>query len=217
MIGLVTRNIGWKLLSLLLAILLWFVIVRDPELATVIPAPVLYRGMPEEFVINTDLVQNVRLEIRGPSGQLTPDSLTGAMVILDLGNVEEPGDRTYMIRSSNVSLPRGVVLSRAVPSQIRVRFERRATREMPVRVRFSAPPPEGYEVEQVVATPPELSVIGPEGNVADLEYVETDSIDLSEVVGASEFQVNCHVSDPQVGFESSPVVSVRVDVKKSQD
>jgi len=215
-IGLFTRNIGWKLLALVLAVLLWLVIVRNPELATAIQVQVLYRGMPEELVMNSDVVQTVRLEIRGPSDQLTPESLTGAMVLLDLGSVEDPGDRTYMIRTSNVSLPRGVTLSRAVPSQIRIRFERRASREVQVRVRLSTPPA-GYELERYVVTPKTLRVVGPEGNVSNLEFVETDSIDLSEVVGSSEFQVNSHVSDPQVRFEASPLVSVRVFVRRSPE
>jgi len=218
-IGIFTRNLGWKLLSLFLAVLLWLVIVRDPELTREIPVPVLYQGMPQDLIINSDFVQDVRLEVRGPSGQLTSNSLTGAMVILDLGNIQDPGDRTYTIRASNVVLPRGVVLSRAVPSQIRVQFERQATRNMPVLVRFSSPPPEGYEVdvENIVVTPETLRVIGPEPNVENLANVVTDSIDLSQVVGTSEFRVNSHVSDPQVGFDSSPVVNVRVSVRRSSE
>jgi len=214
MIGLLTRNLGWKLLSLALAVLLWLVIVRSPELAREIPVPVLYQGMPEDLIVNSDIEQNVRLQIRGPSGQLTPESLTDAMVILDLENVEEPGSRTYMIRSSNVSLPRGVVLLRAVPSQIRIRFERRGTRSLPVRPRFSLTPPEGYEVGKVVVVPDTLSVIGPEANLSSLGFVETDPIDLSKVVGTQEFQVTSHVSDPQVAFDGSPVVTVSVTVRR---
>jgi len=217
MIGLFTRNIGWKLLSLALAILLWLVIVRSPELAREIPVPVLYQGMPEDLIINSDLEQNVRLQIRGPAGQLTPQSLTDAMVVLDLGNVNEPGNRTYMIRSSNVSLPRGVVLLRAVPSQIRIRFDRRASRALPVIVRFSSTPPEGYEVGNVIVVPETLSVTGPEANVDGLEYVETDPIDLSNLVGTSEFRVNSHVSDAMVGFDGSSVVTVRVVARRSAE
>lgn len=216
MIGLFTRNLGWKLLSLALAILLWLVIVRSPELTREIPVPVLYQGMPENLIINSDLEQNVRLQIRGPSGELTPQSLTDAMVILDLGNVNEAGSRTYTIRSSNVSLPRGVVLLRAVPSQIRIRFDRRGVRSLPVRPRLS-PPPEGYEVGNVVVVPETLRVTGPEENVNSLEYVETDLIDLSKAVGTEEFRVNSHVSDPQVAFDGSPMVSVSVIIRKSPE
>ena len=217
MIGLFTRNLGWKLLSLALAILLWLVIVRSPELAREIPVPVLYQGMPEDIIINSDLEQNVRLQIRGPAGQLTPQSLTDAMVILDLGNVNEPGNRTYTIRSSNVSLPRGVVLLRAVPSQIRIRFDRRANRAIPVTVRFSSTPPEGFEVGNVIVVPETLRVTGPEANVESLEYVETDPIDLSKLVSTAEFEVNSHVSDAMVGFEGSSVVTVRVVARKSAE
>lgn len=215
MIGLFTRNWGWKLLSLGLAMLLWLVIVRDPDLATVKQIPVLYRGMPENLEINSELVETVQVEVRGPSGQLTPSSLSNAMVILDLGNVDRPMDRTYQLTASNVSLPRGVNFSRAVPSQIRIRFENRVTREVPVLVRFSTAPPEGYTISAQAVTPSKLRVVGPESNVGRLEFVVTDSIALDNVVGSAEFQVHPYISDPQVRFESrSPLVSVRVSVQK---
>ena len=101
------------------------VIVRDPELATSVTAPVMFRGMPEDFEISSDLVDSVRLEVRGPSGQLTAESLASAAVVLDLGSVEGPGDRTYNIEASNVFLPNGVMFSRANPSRIRIHFEQR--------------------------------------------------------------------------------------------
>ena len=216
MIRLLTKNIGWKLLSIALAILLWVAIVHDPELATSISAPVLFRGMPQDFEISSELVDQVQLEVRGPSGQLTPKSLSDAAVVLDLGNVERPGDRTYTIEQEDVSLPHGVIFARAVPAQIRLHFERRVSREVPVRVRYSSPPPLDYSVERQVVTPDTLRLLGPESNIQQIGFVVTDSIDLSSVVGSAQFQVNAYVADPQVRFESPPVVTVRVHVRKSQ-
>ena len=216
MIGLLTRNLGWKLLSICLAVLLWMAFVRDPELATSITVPVLFRGMPQNLEISSELVDRVQLEIRGPSGQLTPEYLSDAAIILDLGNVEQPGNRTYNIEPSNVSLPGEVLFSRAVPAQIRLRFARRISREVPVLVRYSSPPPPGYHVGRQIVTPNKLRILGPESNVEQIESVVTDSIDLSSVVAAAEFQVNTYVADPQVRFESAPQVTVSVEVEKSQ-
>ncbi|MBN2564864.1 MAG: YbbR-like domain-containing protein [Candidatus Eisenbacteria bacterium] len=214
MIGFVTRNLGWKLLSLALAVLLWLVIVRDPEMTTTINVPVLYRGMPESLVVNSEMIRTVQVEIRGPSRQLTPESVADAMVILDLGNVSRAGDRTYPIEASNVSLPNGVFFSRAVPSQVRIHFENRFSRDVPVKVVFSNLPPEGYDIVEQIVDPPTLPVVGPESNVRALESVDTDSIDASEIVATGEFQVNAFCADPQVSFESPPRVSVTVTVRR---
>jgi YbbR domain-containing protein len=214
MLGILTRNITWKLLSFGLAILLWMVVVRDPELHTTVPVPVLYRGMPQNLELSGELQDRVQVELRGPASQLTPEDLADAAVVLDLGAVEKPGDRTYTIEPSNVSLPAGVRLSRAVPSQLRLHFERRMSRRVPVRVRFSAGPPDGFEVVSNSVTPDTLAIVGPESNVRLIAFVDTDSIDLSNVFAPAEFSVNVYVADAQVRFEGVPRVTVRVEVAR---
>ena len=215
MISALTKNLGWKLLSLSLAVLLWGIFVRDPELSTTVSVPVLFRGMPQQLELSGHLLERVQLEVRGPSSQLGPDDLASAAVVLDLGNVDRPGDRTYTISESRVELPTGVAFARAIPSQIRIHFERRVSRLLPVRIRISDPPPDGYRVVNQEVTPEALAVVGPESNVERLSFVDTDSIDLSGVVGSTQFQVNTFVADDQVRFEDQPQVTVRVEVEKN--
>jgi len=209
-----TKNLGWKLLSLALASLLWVALVRDPELATTVAVPVLYRGMPSDLELSGELVDRVRLEVRGPASLLTPEKLSDAAVILDLGAIDHPGDRTYTIQSSNVSLPIGVTFSRAMPAQIRLHFERRISRLVPVRVRISNPPPDGYRIVSQRAEPESLSIVGPQSNVEQVSFVDTDSIDLSDVYGTVRIPVNVFVDDPQVRFEGPPKVVVTIVVER---
>lgn len=214
MIGLLTKNLGWKLLSIALAVLLWAALVRDPELATTVAVPVLFRGMPENLEISGDLVNRVQLELRGPHTLLTPEDLADAAVVLNLGNVNRPGDRTYTIEPANVSVPNGVIFSRAVPAQIRLHFERRVLRQVPVRIQVSNPPPDGYRVVSQEAEPDTRAIVGPQSNVEQISFVDTDSIDLSEVYAEAEFHVNTFVADPQVRFADPPRVIVRVRVER---
>lgn len=214
--GFFRRNLGWKILSLALALTLWYIIVRDPDLATSVTVPVLFRGMPHELEISSDLPDRVQLEVRGPSKQLAPGSLATAAVVLDLGSVHDAGERTYTITPENVSLPNGVQLTRAIPSQIRLNFEHRLERDVPVRIRVGKGPPPGYHVVRQEAAPDKLRIVGPETNVAQVNFVETDAIDLSSVVATAEFRVNAFVGDPWVRFESAPVVQVKVFVEKAR-
>jgi len=209
-----TQNLGLKFLSLLVAVLLWAVFIREPQLMTTVWVPVLLRGIPENLEVSAGLIDRVQLEVVGAGSQLTPERLSEAAVILDLGNVDRPGERTYTIRASDVRLPTGVHFSRAVPSQIRLQFERRVTREVPVRIRYHAGPPHGYSLSREEVIPPRLAIVGPESNVRHVTFVETDAIDLSNVVGPAEFQVNVFVPDPHVRFELEPRVTVRVVVSR---
>ena len=216
MLNFFRRNLQWKLLSLLVSLLLWLAFVREPELATSVAAPVLFKGMPQSLEINSELPDHVQLEIKGPSGQLTPANLADAAIVLDLGTIHHAGDRTYTITPDNVHLPTGVDFTRAVPSQVRLHFELRISREVPVKVRFANLPPAGYQVVRQEVFPDKLRVIGPEASVREVSFVDTDSIDISSVMTIAEFQVNTFIPNPSVRFESKPVVRVRVHVEKTK-
>ena len=213
---LVTRNFGWKLGSLALSVLLWFAILGEPELVTTHTAPILYKNLPQGLLIGSDALDQVRVELRGPSGKLSPDKLAETAVLLDLSDVKGPGERTFTLSDADFHFPQGVAFLRSVPSQLRVRFARMVSRTVPVNVRIYAPPPEGYRIVHQETVPDALRIAGPEGRVASVTSAETDAIDLSGVVASKEIKVNAFISDPQVRFEMSPAVTVKVTVEKNQ-
>jgi YbbR domain-containing protein len=105
-------------------------------------------------------------------------------------------------------------LERAIPNQIRIRFEGRLQKDVPVLVRFAAPPPEGYEIVSQRVDPEQLAIIGPTSHVEGVEAVQTDPVDLSGVVGAGKFTVQTFIEDPQVRFVSGGQVNVEVEVSR---
>src|SRR5579872_4165243 len=135
MIKLLTRNLGWKLLSLAIAVALWIIAAREPEVATSLSVPIEFKNIPDDLDMGGTLPDRVRLEVRGSSVRLSRDNLADAAVILDLSDAH-PGGRTYTIGPSNVSLPFGVTFYRAVPSQITLRFDQLVTRSVSIRPVF---------------------------------------------------------------------------------
>jgi len=214
-VKLITRNIGWKLGSLTLAVLLWFEILGDPELVTTHTAPILYKNLAQGLLIGIDALDQVRVELRGPSGKLSPDRLAELAVLLDLSDVKGPGERTFTLSDVDFHLPQGVTFIRAVPSQLRVRFAKLGSREVPVSIRIYAPPPPGYRVVRQEIVPDKLRIAGPEGRVAGVGSAETDAIDLSGVTESKEIKSSAFLSDPQVRFEVSPAVTVKLTIEKT--
>ncbi len=210
----VTSNLWWKLGSLLAAVILWFVIVGDPELTTTISVPVEYRKAKSELEIASEVPQRVQLEISGPSGRLSAITPNRTPVVLDLSSVHEAGERTFTIDAGNVQLPNGVVLQRAIPSQLRLNLERRTAREVPVQIRYAGPPPAGYRVATAQAFPDRLLVVGPESHVARVAFVETDPVKLADALGVTSSLVHCFVADPLVSLNDPQPVTVRVEVEK---
>jgi YbbR domain-containing protein len=209
------KNLGWKLGSLLLAILLWLAFSATPDIVTTHTAPILYRNLAPSLLVTGDAPENIHVELRGSAAQLTAASLAETVVLFDLASVSGPGERTFTISDANLNLPRNVMFLRAVPSQLRLRFARLLTRDVPVQIRFSGALPPGRQLVSKTSTPETLRVAGPETQVLTVENVETDSIDLSTVTESGEYHVNTFVSNPQVRFESSPIVTIKLAVENT--
>lgn len=214
MMGSLFHNLGLKLLSLVTAIVLWCVIVGDPEMMTSISAPIQYKNLPKDLEVASDMPENVHLELRGPASKLASVLEERTAVVLDLSSQPSPGERTFTIRQMDVNLPSGVSLARVVPAQLRLRFERRERRDVPVQVRFAGPPAPGYRVTRTEVSPERRTITGPESRVNRIEFAETDQIDLSSVVSEAEFHVYCNTSDPLVTFDDTRMVSVKVWTEK---
>jgi hypothetical protein len=163
-----------------------------------------------------DATDRVHLEIQGPSARLQNFDLSRTMVVLDVSGVHGPGERTFSIGEDDVQLPAGLTVVRAVPAQVRVHFERRVRKEVPVKVRQSHAPPAGYRIRSEEVQPPSLVIVGPESRVNNIDVAETDPIDLSNVVADAEFRVNAYIPDPQVRFESSALVRVKTSLERAQ-
>lgn len=212
MIQLLTRNLGWKIVSLAIAFAIWVAVAREPELATSTSVPVQFKNMPDDLDFGTSVPERVNVELRGQSSRLSRDNLSNVGVVLDLRSAR-PGEHTYTVRGSAINLPYGVSFYRAIPSQITLRFEQLMTRDVAIKPVF-VKIPEGYKIQSQDVAPLKVRLRGPELRMRTISEAKTDPIDLSGVVGAREFRTNVNVGDPQVRPEPHPVITVKVELTK---
>jgi YbbR domain-containing protein len=164
--------------------------------------------------INSDVVETVYLEVRGPAEALRlPELPRRAAVIFDMAEIE-PGQHTFTIDSGDVRLPRGVQLVSAIPAQIRMDFDRAATRTVPVEVRFADGLPANLKVIDATAEPSALGITGPASRLARVTAVQTDAVALKPVEGTTRYRLEAYVNDARVRFQDSPQVTVKVTVGK---
>ena len=175
-----------------------------------------YRNLPSDLELGSSPLTSVLLELRGPAGQLSGigDASRPPQVILDM-SAATPGERTFTVGDGAVRLPRGVRLVRAIPSQVRFDFERRAEASVKVEVRLVGEGHDGYYVASKQVQPDRLEIVGPASHVERVTHATTDAVDVSQVVGTSKFSVNCFLNDPFVRFQDSPQVRVTVTMKRN--
>jgi len=199
----VTQNAGWKLLSLAIAVVVWGLVANEPELSTFVTVGVEYKNLPEDLEISSDPVAAVKLELRGPSGELGGASLPE--VILDMSKVE-PGERTFPIGAGTVKVVRGVQFVRAIPSTVRFHFERHRENVVKVTPRFTERG--GYQVRDFSVS------AGPSSHVRRIDSVLTDPVDIPAQAGTFDYTVNAFVDDPYVRLPNTSRVTVHITVAK---
>jgi YbbR domain-containing protein len=210
----VVHNFSLKFLSLLLATGLWFMIARDEQPAEVaIRAPIVFQHEPEKLEISTESIPEAQIRVRGPERTIRQLKINDVQAEIDLTGVKS-GERTFDLTSQQVRHPRDVEIKQIVPSQLRLAFDTRLTREVPVNPRVTGIFASGEEIVKKDCDPPRVTISGPRRHVERIDAATTDPIDATGTFGSAVFTTNVYVPDPLVQVEQATSIRVTVVVQK---
>jgi YbbR domain-containing protein len=213
----VLHNLGLKLLSLVLATGLWFMIAPDEQSAEVaIRAPIVFRNVPPQFEISTETIPEAQIRVRGPERvirQLRPNDVHAA---LDLGDVQT-GERTFDLTSRQIRHPRDLAVVQVVPSQVHLAFDTRLTREVEIHPRVIGNFLAGQQIAREIVDPPGVTITGPRRHVEKVESATTDPVDATGTTDRTTFTTNVYVTDPLVQVVQPTLIHVTVIVEKIGD
>ena len=133
----VFHNFGLKLMSLILATALWFMISRNDRPAEVaVRAPIVFQNVPAELEISAESVPEAFIRVRGPERVIRQLRANDVQAVLDLAG-SKAQERTFDLTAQQVDHPRDVSIVQVVPSQLRLSFDTRLTREVEVHPRVT--------------------------------------------------------------------------------
>jgi len=210
----VVQNLFLKVLSLLLASLLWLAISRDEQPAIVaIRAPIVFQHVPQLLEISTESIPEAQIRVRGPERTVRQLKTNEVQAEIDLAGVGA-GERTFDLTAHQVRHPRDVEVLQVVPSQLHLAFDTRATRQVQIRPRVTGNFASGEQIVKVDTDPAQITIIGPRRHVERIDAATTDPIDASGTLGRGVFTTNVYVSDPMVQVEQAGSIRVTVMVEK---
>lgn len=210
----VLHNLGLKILSLLFAAGLWFMIAPDEQAAEVaVRAPIVFQNVPPLLEISTETIPEAQIRVRGPERvirQLRPNDVHAS---LELGDVQ-PGERTFDLTAQQIRRPRELAIVQVVPSQVHLAFDTRLTREVEIHPRVTGNFLAGEQLARVDVDPPRITISGPRHHVEKVESATTDPVDASGTTGRATFTTNVYVTDPLVQVVQPTLIHVTVIVEK---
>jgi YbbR domain-containing protein len=211
------RNLGTKLLSLAIAILIWFVFAaqqreRISERSYGIPLSVA--DLPERTVIASPLPPTVEVRLRGPFTalrQLDPSKLEA---VIDLTDVPR-GERIYRLAPEDINVPKDVEVIAISPSEVRVALDSLAEKTLPIATRLTGEPAPGRVVEEASVEPRSARLLGPAGALAKMTSVETDPVSLAGRAASFSVPATVLTDTPGVRVLEGQVVTVTVRLRET--
>lgn len=179
----VTANWQLKLLALVLAMLLWVGVSAEQPAARWLPVTFRVVLQDADYQLNDASVpEEVEVLFAAPGRVLWELAVSEPELVLRISEVDEE-TQTFVLSPQmvNATVGRTAQALDVRPNTVRLRFQRFATRELPVQLNVRGLRP-GYSVVGRPSVNPEaVRVSGPARQLADLAAVETEPLDLSAV------------------------------------
>jgi len=210
------HNVLLKVVSLLLAILLWLAVARDPVAEVEMRVPIEFQNLPDNLEIDSANSTEVQIRVRGPERVIHRLQAADVHAGINLATVR-PGERTFDLSSSQIHVPQDLEVVQIIPGQFHLSFDERETRLIDVQPRVTGTFASGQRVTQVIADPPHVTITGPRRRVDAVEAAITDPVDASGVMTRATFVTHAYVTDPLIQVAHPTSIRVTVIMERSGD
>ena len=175
--GLFRRNVGLKLVSLVLAFVTWVIVVGRSPGVRFVNAPVEFLA-PEGLTVVDYSPREVRVRLQGDAPVLDrlSEQNVYARVQVEAGLRPNRPQKIAVQDREILGVPSGVSKEIVTPA-LTVILERKLTKTVPVRVRITGSPPQGYRVAQATAEPQSVEVSGPDASIRAVDQIWTEPVD----------------------------------------
>ena len=204
------RNLALKVVSVILAALLWLIVSGEQTVERVLRIPLEFTNIPAQLELVGEPPTVVDVRVRGSSGTLGRLSSGDLAAVLDVRS-PRPGQRLYHLTGSEVRSPFGVDVVQVTPSSIALFFERSSAKTVPVLPVLEGQPAEGYVVDKVTADPSKVEIVGPASSLKSLSGAVTEAVSVEGATTNVVETVTVGPADPSVRLRG-PQTTARVTV-----
>ena len=206
-------NRGLKLVSLLIALVLWARVVGSEGAEGHFQVSLVLTNIPKGLVLVDHIPESLGVRLAGPRAIMSTLDERKLSFTLDLTGLQE-GATSFELNPSKLDLPRGVEVTQLSPSKILIQADRRIKKRVAVNPRLSGVPAQGFAIASAVPDPGEVEVEGAERYVKPLKEISTEIIDVSGISENFDRDVDVAVYDPAIKPTDKKRVHLEVRVRE---
>ncbi len=205
------HHFAWKLLSLVVAFGIWFVVMSSNPIELPIDVS-LDLDLPSGLMVANDVPDKVSFRLAGSKFFLRTLANSLDSIRVDLSKAKA-GRTYYSIDKDSLHLPIGVKVLSISPTTINPILEAVDHRSVPVRVVKKNALPNGYRLVKLQPIPKNVRIKGPRSVIEKISEVSSQAVDLADIPASLKWEVPLVTSHAKVSFEEEVEPKVAVEVE----
>lgn len=202
--NLIVRNWALKLLSLVLAFLLWLTLIPEEKIFSekTLVVPLETRNLPPDFEIVEKPLTVIDVTIRAPNrllNQITPASLR-AVLNLEKATISQ---EDYPLNPDMIAAPSDAKVVLVMPNKVHLKLDHSKEVLMEVSPVTIGKVRDGLKIDKIELIPSKVFVRGPESKIKPKDRVRTSPIDITDLAQTAEFEADLILPNPALRFTTA--------------
>ena len=200
-----------RLVSLGLAIVLWYFVGGEDIVNKNVMVPVEVINLSRELVISNQFKKEIEVSISGPRSLVMDIGNLGISRQVDLAQAT-PG--TMVLENTNdvINVPRGIKVLRIQPKSVILSLDKMIQKQFPVdpvTVGMLAP---DFILKEIRMEPDSISITGPQTVLSQFDVLRTKAIDITGLRKATQIQIPLELDPVIVDLIGATTVTADLDI-----
>ncbi len=167
----ISQNIELKIISFILAIILWFYAIGQQKSEIIFNIPLEIKTK-ENMIAFNQSTEFVTITLRGQQNVIKGISKSQFKITVNL-NESTPGIINYRLSPKNVSIPEEIEIIDIEPEQFTAKIDYIDFKIVPVNIIQEGKVPAGYFIEKISAEPEMVRIEGVKSKIEKISFIET--------------------------------------------
>ena len=176
------------LISLVLAVILWYNVGGEKTVDTNVMIPVEVINLPRELVISNQFKREIEVTVNGPRSVIMAMENQQITRQIDL-SMATPGTRVVTNDVDSIDFPRTIDVLRIQPASIILSLDKLVQRSFPINPVTTGEPMVGYILKRLKMDPEMITITGPETVLSQFEVLRTRVINIAGLNSSIQTQV----------------------------
>ncbi len=200
-----------RIISLGLAIVLWYFVGGEDIVNKNVMVPVEVINLPRDLVISNQFKKEIEVSVTGPRSMVLDMGKGNVVRQVDLLEAT-PGTMVLVNSNDVIQVPRGVKVLRIQPESIILSLDKMIQKQLEVNPVTSGTPAPDYVLKEIRMAPDSISITGPQTVLAQFDVLRTSVIDIQGLRESTEIQVPLELDPVIIDLIGETTITASLDI-----